>query len=369
VVQPSALRIDAKATIKDANGRKRPLVMADVERLLSRAAKRDDGSYRVVASRALDGIPLGPFLYSGTRSDDPNDVVPHQHRRSLRGLRVFAAWLNHVDAKAINALDTLLTEGGRRVIRHHLLDFASTLGSAGTGPRDYHEGHEYLYEGRATLKAALSGGLLVPGWRRIEYDAPRAVGRFDTASFDPRTWKPRTPNAAFLHAGPDDLFWAARKLAALDWRLIAAAVRSAEYSDGKAEAYLVETLIGRRRRILAAYLTTITPIVDPVLSPGGRLRFSNVAVDMDVAPRPDRYETVWFAFDNLSGTARPLGVARHAAPSIGAPPDLPSHDGAFVRIDISVTGWAAPVRTYFRRDGCSWRLVGLDRRIHGVTAN
>jgi len=45
---------------------------------------------------------VGPFSYRETRSDDPNDTIPHQDRRVLRGLGVFAAWLNHHDTRSIN---------------------------------------------------------------------------------------------------------------------------------------------------------------------------------------------------------------------------------------------------------------------------
>lgn len=366
VIHPADLRIDANATFKEPNGRKRPLRMGDMKRLLSQGARRLDGHYRVLASRALQGKPLGPFLYFGTRTDDPNDIIPHEHRRSLRGLRVFAAWLNHVDAKAINTLDTVVTEGNRTVIRHHLLDFGSTLGSAGTGPRDYYEGHEHLYESGATLKAALSAGFLLPIWRRISYESPRAIGRFEANAFDPRAWKPRTPNVAFLHATADDEFWATRKLASLDRSLIAAAVRSARYSDPEAERYLIDTLVRRRRRILDAYLPAITPVVDPSLSTDGTLRFSNLALDLDVARRPEGYSVVWYVFDNGSGTSTPLGHARGSEPVFAAPVSLPAEVGTFVRVDISIVDarvprWTHPVRTFFRRESSTWRLVGLQR--------
>ena len=37
----------------------------DIDRLLRMAAQEPDGSYRVIASKALAGKPVGPFLYVG----------------------------------------------------------------------------------------------------------------------------------------------------------------------------------------------------------------------------------------------------------------------------------------------------------------
>jgi hypothetical protein len=53
-----------------------------------------------VAGRLIPGKILGGYLYDGTRPDDPNDVVAHEHRRELRALRVFGAWTNLTDLKA-----------------------------------------------------------------------------------------------------------------------------------------------------------------------------------------------------------------------------------------------------------------------------
>src|SRR6185503_20895314 len=101
--------------------RKRAMRQSDVEQLLAGVDREADGSYRVVASKALPGRPVGRIRFFGTRPDDPNDLIPHEHRRELRGYRVFAAWLNHTDAKAINSLDTLVSTEGRAFVRHHLI--------------------------------------------------------------------------------------------------------------------------------------------------------------------------------------------------------------------------------------------------------
>ena len=86
---------------------------SDIDEQLRRAHRNPDGTYRVVASEAVPGRPLEGFKYQGPARTIPNDIVPHENRRELRGLRVFSALVNHTDAKAINALDTVLTENGR----------------------------------------------------------------------------------------------------------------------------------------------------------------------------------------------------------------------------------------------------------------
>ena len=116
--------------------------IGDLEDVLRRPQRSADGTYRAVAARAVPGKPLGGFRYYGTRPDDPNDVVPHEHRRELRALKVFGAWTNLSDMKAGNTLDALITVDGRATVRHYLQDVGSTFGTGANAPHDYDDGRE-----------------------------------------------------------------------------------------------------------------------------------------------------------------------------------------------------------------------------------
>ena len=363
---PDRLVIAETATYQPLGRQRRAMKRGDIEDLLDSAERDPDGTYRVIASRALDGRPLGGFRFHGTRPDDPNDVVPHEHRRELRGLGVFAAWVNHVDAKAGNSLDTLIAGNGRAFVRHHLIDFGSTLGSAAVHPRPYWEGHQYLEEPAQTGKGIIGLGFYIKPWRTRDIVERPSIGRLpaDHSAWDPSAWKPRVPNAAFLRARDDDRFWAARRLAAMTDDLIAAAVRSGRFGDEEGESILFTTLTARRDAIVRAYLPAVNPIVDPVLE-NGRLRFRNAAVDARAAAAPASYRAAWQRFDNATGETSPIQETTAGGPELPAPNTLPSGDGAYIRVDVSAAGgpdaWARPVQLYFQRTGGGWKLVGLYR--------
>jgi hypothetical protein len=370
------LVIAKDATVRVPGGARRHMRQGDIDEQLDRADRNPDGSYRVSLSEALAGKPLEGFKYEGTRPDDPNDIVPHENRRELRGLRVFSAWLNHTDAKAINSLDVLVTENSRAHVRHYLLDFNAALGSAGVGLRERRDGYEYLAEFGPTGKALPALGFSIRPWMTIRYPTLRGIGRFESKRFVPEEWRPRVPNPAYVRSRPDDTFWAALKLMALSDDLIRAAVRAGKYTDPRAEQFLADALIERRDKIGRAWLTAVNPIVDPALAEDGTLTFQNPAVEFAFAPEPSGYHVTWFRFDNVTGESSPAGESSAAGTRVTAPADLlvrlrpdtsrAGGRGVFVRADISAIGgthpsWVAPVRAYFRRGPDGWKLVGFDR--------
>ena len=193
---PNNSSIAESATVTPPSGRKRPMRPSDLDAVLRRAHRSEDGSYRAIAARAVPGRPVGGFRYYGTRPDDPNDVVPHEHRRELRALKVFGAWTNLVDMKAGNTLDSVVVEGGRSVVRHYLQDVGSTFGTGANGPREYDEGWEFLYEGGPTRSASRAWGSGSSPGRPCAMSTIQRLDASRARSSIPPGWRPRVPTAA-----------------------------------------------------------------------------------------------------------------------------------------------------------------------------
>ena len=353
------------ATISVQGGKERSLTHEDIDGVLAVSARLPNGRYRAVARRMPKGNGIGSFRYYGTRPDDPNDIFPHEHRRELRGNRVFAAWLNHDDSRGINSKDIVISEGGRRYVRHYVYDFNSILGSGTTKPQKYRSGNEYRFEAGETLKTLLTFGLYVRPWARFDYpDVPPAVGRFEAAHFDPLEWKPEYPLPAFDRMRAEDAFWAARIIARFDEPAVRAIVGKGRYSDPRAAEFIVRTLMERRDKVLGAWLTSVMPLVDPVLD-GSGLTFRNAAVDAGVSPAAVAYDVTWYAFDNATGAHRRVGDAERIGPGARAAMPAALANEAFVMAAVSADGadpdWRKPARVYFRKQGGGWTLVGLER--------
>jgi len=359
---PKKSSIDPKATVRRPSGKRTRFDEDDMNAILESVARRPDGTYRVIAGRLLPGKILGGFEYLGTRPDDPNDLVPHQHRRELRALRVFGAWTNLTDMKAANTIDSVITENGKAIVKHYLQDVGSTFGMC-NDRYEWDLSYEYFYDGDPSLKRLVTFGFGLSPWQTVDYVEYPSVGKFEGKVFDPRKWRPQTPTTAYMEMRDDDAFWAARRIGAFTDDLIRAAVHVGEFSDPKAEKYLGDVLIQRRETIKRVYLTAVNPIVDPRLDATG-LTFENAAIAGGVAQGAVTYRASWMRFDNATSATSPISETTSTSTTIAAPNGLPS--SGFVAVDIAAVAdayptWKQPVRAYFRRDGGSWKLVGFER--------
>jgi hypothetical protein len=364
-----SLVIADKATIRDPlNGRRRTLKKYDLDAVFERAARLGNGRYRVLVSRFAPGRPLGNFRYYGRRPDDPNDLVAHEHRRELRGARVFGAWLNHDDSRGVNSLDMLETANGRSFIKHYMFDFGSILGSGTIFAQRHRSGNEYVFEQKPGWLTLATLGLYVRPWMTIDYpDAPSSVGRLEAERFDPLNWKPEYPNPAFDNMRPDDAFWAARIVSRFSDEAIRAVVAKAAYSDPAATEFLTKTIIARRDKVVAAWINQVCPVSDAALAADGTLTFRNAAVDAKAATAPEQYQLTWFVFDNATDQRTNVGgPMTTSSGSARAPSDL---RGDFVGVTVTALhkqqpSWATPSTFFFRRAGAAaagWSLVGVER--------
>jgi hypothetical protein len=370
----SRLDVAPGAKIHLLSGATRLIERADVEQWLQTGPKTADGRIRALASRYVPGTVVGQYRYTGTRPDDPNDIYPHERRRELRGLRVFAAWLNHDDARSINSIDTYVEENGRHYVRHYLQDFGSCLGSGSTSAQQPRGGSEYLIERDKIAKGLFSLGLWTRDWMKVRYPSDPSLGNIEADSFAPLKWKTEYPQPAFDQMDAADAFWAASIAARFTDPMIKAIVDTGELSDPAAAAYLTDVIMRRRDKVVQAWIAQTNPLDRFAVGrteTGPELTFDNAAIRLQVVPPGATYHASWRALDNTTGTQRAvaddrsLDFPRLPVPEAAwGPPDSAGFRYAVASIetlDASHPHWAAPVVVTLRDRRGAIDVAGIER--------
>jgi hypothetical protein len=370
-LNPGNLQIEPGTEVTVVGGHREPMVQRHLDEIFSKVARRADGTTRSIASLGVAGEPLGPFKFYGVRGDDPNDIFPHQHRRELRGYRVFCAWLNHDDSRSINTLDSYVEEDGARFVRHYLLDFSSTLGAGSdaerrVAPQNPRSGYEYLIEFSPAIKTALTLGIWERPWMSVEYAYTEhaEVGRIEADFFDPLTWKAEYRNPAFARMLADDAFWATKIVSRFSDEAVRALVETGQYDDPASVEFLTGILIERRDKIIDAYLRQVNPL-DGFRVVGEELTFENLGESAGLAAI-GAYEFEWFTFDNETGETASLGGGMTSRAAIPIP-DSKVAAVEFLIVKIRTRSpeeprWGRAVEAYLRL-GSTPTVVGIDREI------
>ncbi len=341
-------------------GMARQLEPGDIDRFLEDVARDPQRGYRAVAMALgpLEGYKIiGPFQVFGQRSDDPNDIVPHEHRRDLRGLRVFLSWVNHSRFQATSTLDVHEEVNGVQIIRHYLVDFVATLGSGGDRPKPIREGNEPLYDLKRAGQNLVSFGVYKPAWQRAKYPGISSVGHFESETFDPELWVPDQDIAAFANSLPDDEYWAGKQVMAFSDDDLRAIVQSGQYSDPRAVDWLVASLAERRDRIGRAYFIRVLAL-DNFKVEGDTLAFEDLAVKHSFTGSRS-YHLQWFRFDNEKEESSDIGLpvsSFEILPLIQSA-DSDSYFGARIWADDPETG----AIVYLRKENAGLKVVGIDR--------
>ncbi len=261
-INPDIFEIGETANVLEW-GKKRKMTEQDLEEMLKNTPRDENGKIRVLASKYVSGKPVGVWHFRGTRSDDPNDRVDHEHRRELRGLRVIGSWFNDADRRSANTLAVYTEENGQKFIKHFIIDMGSTLGSNNKFPHSPKYGYEYLFDPRTIGKSIVSLGLYVKPWefeqRHINPKYP-SVGYFESEMFDPGKWVPTFPNPAFEKCTRRDAYWGAKMVMSFTDEEIRAIVETANLSNPEAKEFLIRTMIERRNKVGRYWFARMNPL-------------------------------------------------------------------------------------------------------------
>jgi hypothetical protein len=265
-----SIREGAKA--ETATGDEQPLTALHLDEVFAKAQRLPDGRLRASTSLFLSGKPIGPFSYQGTFDADPNDVIPHQDRRELRGMRLLAAWTQHFDAREQNTLSMWVASAGEQgFVRHGIIDFGDCFGSIWEPPAlGRRLGFSHYFDLSETLSDWLTFGVRERPWDTARFGpSGKVFGYYAVHSFDAEGWKAGYPNPAFSRMSERDGAWMARIIAQFGDAHLKALTAMARIDDPALEAELFRLLRGRRDRVLERYLTRLSPLALPALRRSG----------------------------------------------------------------------------------------------------
>ncbi|HLD56531.1 MAG TPA: hypothetical protein VJA00_02820, partial [Candidatus Omnitrophota bacterium] len=372
------LQPDPNATYYDENGFKKPLTQEALQELIDRIPKFKGGELRASASKLLPKPRKGYMDFDGRRASDPDDLISHEDRRSIRSLRVFGSWLNHYDLRRDNTMDVVVEENGRAYVKHYLIDFGSTLGSAAYRPKVPAAGYEHIVDWAEIGKAIPTLKLVQKSWEKRWDELNRevkepAIGIFDNYYFDPGRWKTQLPYEAFDRLTDADGFWAAKTIMSFSNEQIKTLVSTGEYSDPEDEQLLTQILIARRDLVGRYWFDRTAPLDQiQLLRLSDRryeIRFSDLGVRYGFSSVQDTTYRYRLTMRDQNGAKQAIPSAEFETPSFSfeiPPGNDPTHLEISIQLKRKTGDWSKPPVTVTlarRQADASFEVAEID---HGV---
>jgi hypothetical protein len=319
------------------------------------AGSGKSGEARLVAD-------VGDTPVSDRRLDDWNDLVAHRDRRTLRALKVPAAWLGIKRLAPDNLRDVWVQEPERTpprgLLHHYITGLELSLG-ADAVIRETDPNRSKEIDANTTRRLVTLGlwpaGELPP--TQLEVPALGELG----SRVDPLTYGASPPFEPFDRCSPADGYWAAVRLAALPPDLVTRALASAAFTDPRARATLQARLAARRREVITRWLWAVTPLeVERIDATTLALVDSGIRFDVfDAQLSTYRVEVL----DDEGDTLARIAVAgREGRVVVPWRPPGTVPDYLVVRIKVLRSGREAsrPIEIHLRTDGKP-RVVGIRR--------
>ncbi len=255
------IEIKEGATADNEYGEKVPMQAHHIDAVLKKAYRLKNGLLRASASRFVDGRPIGPFRYEGTKPEDPNDIINHEDRRELRASMLLSGWINHFDSREQNTLNVWKKRDGREFISHYIIDWGDAFG--GRWPLDRTSrrlGRSYYFDVEHIFMDLITLGLIPREWDHLELNDVDTFGYLDGPTFTASKWRAGYGNPAYDRMTPSDALWMVRILSNMTPAHIRAMVQEAKYPDPRLEDFILKRLLQRRQRIFEEYLTDYVPL-------------------------------------------------------------------------------------------------------------
>lgn len=355
------LKLTPGLKVIENSGVSHPFDEAALDKTLKSTTHMPDGTFRMQASKWLPGATIGPFRYVGTRKDDPNDIVPHEDRRELRGGRILAAWLDHWDAREQNSMDVWFAANEKDKksspghVMHYILDTSDTMGGAvGIDEASRRLGHSYNFDLIDVGRSLITFGIeeypwdrahKVPGLEKFQY--------YTTRDFVPQDWKPFYPNPAFLRMTERDAAWMARKLARFKHADIVRLVKLGKWQKPSDETFLVNTLEVRLQRIFRRYFQKISPLGEVKLDADHQLICAT-----DFARLTNTYAHFEYSAYE-AGKKLPIRSGDDGRVCVTRPATASSP----TRVTVTIRNgtYAGPLHVHLVDEAGKLRVIGLDR--------
>lgn len=312
---------------------------------------------------------LGPTVSTGTRLDDPNDVVPHEERRSLRALGTVAAWIGLDQIRSESLRDVYVGTPGTGFVQHQIVSLEHAIG--GGALRSALNGDE---DGDPPHNAWVALGTLgfAPKEGPDPADTPSpSVGIFPL-HVKLTEYGLSVPFPAAQDALLGDVYWAAKRVSRVPDGTIVDAIAGAEHESVAVREYLQRALQTRRDDIARFVMSLVTPLELARTTPVSQKRAAGETFELRLDDRAillgfvksaeSRYD-----IELLDREGDPLAPAFEAKPSkstlsVKLSPDLLDGNGyVIVRIRAVRGGVKAPrsVELHVRGDAVTGQVRGV----------
>jgi hypothetical protein len=227
----------------------------------------DAKGQRFAATRWPLGVDLGPTSASGRRRDDPNDVLDHVDRRSLRALPIVTAWLDIARIEPRMLRDAYVGKPRRGHVHHYIVGLDGALG-VGRYEAAVAFARNPDREKKNFFLRMFSMGLSPKPPPYLPETRWPSVGLI-SARVSPDSYHPSPPFEPLDRTNPADRYWLAKRLQSLSRATIAHAVQAGKL-PAAAQNWLFQILLLRRQQVVEAAMREVTACEALGIEPSGK---------------------------------------------------------------------------------------------------